>query len=200
MKQTLTIIICSIFLSCGSGNNNTQGKRDTVVIIQQPPEQTRQEATNNKQTKVKNKEITYTADTTAPAVDYSAATIIGFDESKIIGKKNIQLQTYNSDCTLAANGDIRNEEWVISKQSGSYILKVYSETKTIEKYTGTLKDQTLIFKGTYTDYLTNFTSKATITLEFDGETKFSGKRHLITENSNNQPCEIDQFIIDLSSL
>ncbi|TWI80557.1 hypothetical protein IQ13_3235 [Lacibacter cauensis] len=193
--KPLIFIFVIFLISCGNANTNS-GTRDTVVIIQQTPVNDLKETSNTNQSIVDSSAPPPIESNTQQVPDN--AIEVGFDESNFIGSKTIQLQTFGSSCEHAGKGDMREEVWTISKKGNTYTLTAKAEQRTISKYTGTLNNNKLYLTGTYSDYLSGFISKGKLTLELNSENKISGERHIITENSDNSPCEIHQMIFQVS--
>lgn len=193
MKQLLVATLSIFLISCGSNssNNSNQSKRDTVVIIQAPPEPTPtpQNKPAAKQTNKSNKEtIQYSTDTTT-------ANIEDIDLNKnFSGNYSVTLEIFKSDCSGFTQGDTRPETWKISLTDGIYKMQVISDTRTIKQYTGTQNNGELVLSGTH-ETLLGVKSKATVTLSFDGE-KLSGNRVLKTVDNEGNPCILTQIVTE----
>jgi hypothetical protein len=116
-----------------------------------------------------------------------------YTEIDYVGRRNVILTITESDCNDKRQGDTRSETWSISITGGEIKMKVDSDVRTIDNYTGEMAGEHLHLKGAK-EMLLGTSGKATVKLWFNGNGKIEGNRKVSTYDDKGDPCSFEQSI------
>ena len=104
-----------------------------------------------------------------------------FYNSSIIGIWNVKMTCTQTTCSGSAVGDTRTEQWTISYEGNSVIVKAMFDDKLIRTYIGAPAQNTIELKDQQTT--DSSSTKMTVRLRLTNATTMDGEREIIRENN-----------------
>lgn len=176
MKRMLLPMLVLFLFSCGSNSEETRTEEKT----QQSLDELNKMIDQYKDEGV----VPDTATSEVPRV---------YTEMDYVGRRNVILITTETDCNDKQVGDTRGETWSISITGGNITMKVNSDTKTIDDYSGEMSGEQMILKGKK-ETLLGSAGQATVKLWLNEDGKLEGTRKLSSYDKDSNPCSTEQSI------
>jgi hypothetical protein len=176
MKLTVLylIIFISLVSGCGLRQKEEELKKKETALNQKEQELLLKEKTleiKEQELLVREKKIDSTTQTDTTMLNNPA----------IIGIWNVKMTCTQTTCSGSAVGDIRTEQWNISYESNSVIVKAMADEKLIRTYIGNPNINTIELKDQQTT--DSSSTKMTVRLRLINATTMDGEREIIRENN-----------------